>query len=96
MAGVDLRSWFGETLWPGFLPGLVAAPVWLALQRIVQPHSWLGVALCGLAGSAVFLCCLFGLALRDADRQDIGALVKRVRLRRMSLGRLRRGEAADT
>jgi O-antigen/teichoic acid export membrane protein len=92
MAGVDLRSWLRETLWPGFLPGLVAAPVWLVLQRVVQPHSWLGLALCGLAGAAVFLCCLFGLALRDADRQDISELVKRVHLRLMSRGRPREAD----
>jgi len=93
MAGVDWRTWFRETLWPGFLPGLVALPVWLMLQRLVQPRSWLSVASCVLVGSAVFLFCLFRFALQDRDRHDLGDLMKRVCLRLIPAGRRRRGEA---
>jgi O-antigen/teichoic acid export membrane protein len=94
MAGVDWRTWVRETLWPGFLPGLVAVPVWLVLQRLVEPRSWLGVVSCVLVGSAVFLFCVLRFALQDADRHDLGHLVERVCLRLVPPGRRRRGEAA--
>jgi len=81
IAGVDWRTWFRETLLPGFLPGLTAAPVWLILQAVIRPQSWLSVALCGVAGSAFFVFSLLRFSLQERDRQDLRSLMKSVRAR---------------
>lgn len=78
LAGVEVRTWFNETLKLGFLPGLVAVPIWLTLQAVIRPATWSGLALCALVGSAVFLYCLFRFSLHDRDRNDINSLVLRV------------------
>lgn len=93
MAGVDLRTWFRETLRPGFLPSLAAVPVWLLLQRLIEPRSWLSVGLCMLAGSGCFLFCLFRFSLQERDQRDLRGLMKRLRSRFLARGH-RRSEQA--
>jgi len=79
LAGVEPRTWFNETLRLGFLPSLVAVPVWLILQVVVRPDSWLSLGLCVLVGSGCFLFCLLRFALHARDRHDLDKVLARIR-----------------
>jgi len=78
MAGTSFREWLRETLWPGLVPGLVAAVVWIAAKSYIHPFSWLGVGACTAVGMVCYLVVLL-LCLREYDREQLWDLLGKAR-----------------
>jgi O-antigen/teichoic acid export membrane protein len=78
MAGVRPPEWLSETIWPGLLPGLVAAVAWIGLKFSVHPFSWLGVGACTAGGMLCYAVVLF-FCLQEYDREQLRHVLDRVR-----------------
>lgn len=74
LADVRLRQWIRQVLFPGVLPGLCALPVWIVLQVVCQPGTWLTLGACTVAGLAVYALVWLLFALRQDDRAQLHRL----------------------
>lgn len=79
LANIPCGIWVRETLWPGLLPGIVAAPVWAALGYLLPATSWTILFLNCVLGGLCYIAVLFRFSLRDADRWELGLVVSRVK-----------------
>jgi O-antigen/teichoic acid export membrane protein len=91
LADVRLEEWIRQTLVPGLAPGCVASVVWVSLDILVKPDSWIGLGLCTLGGVLCYAVVMFGYCLEPRDQQDLAEIL--VRLRRWA-GLPRRGRPA--
>ncbi len=78
LAGVRKSQWFHEAVWPGWLPGLVAAGIWTVLSIAVRPSTWVSLAICISCGSLSYIGILLAFGLRLEDRNDLRRLALRI------------------
>ncbi|MFH1371543.1 MAG: hypothetical protein ABII09_09705 [Planctomycetota bacterium] len=79
MVDVGFNKWFRETLWPGLLPGLIAAAIWIGLKSLNSPKSWLIVGAYISMGWLSYVLILFMFCLQPRDRDDIYMLIEKVK-----------------
>ena len=78
LADVSFGKWLRETIWPGLLPGLAAAAVWVILKIVVNPSSWLGLAGCVVFGLLCYVVVLLAFCLQPQDRHDLREVTLRI------------------
>ncbi len=78
LADVSLGRWLRETVWPGWLPGLAAATVWILLKITVRPSSWLSLAGCVILGLVCYVAVLLVFCLQKQDRKDLRKVMVRI------------------
>ncbi len=81
LTGTTWSEFTRRTLVPGFLPPLIALPVWYLLWRQLEPTTWPGLIACGAAGGAVFALVLFGFCLEEHERADLRKVFSRLKRR---------------
>jgi len=79
LARVRGGTWLRETIWPGFLPGLAGACVWLGLRICLHPRDWLMLGLCATGGAVCYLLVLATTCLRDDDRRDVAKILEKAK-----------------
>lgn len=79
LAAISLEEFVRRTLVPGLTPGCVASVVWVLLQILVRPDSWVGLGLCTLAGVPIYVVVLLAFCLEPQDRTDLLEIIRRVR-----------------
>ncbi len=79
LANVEFAAWVRQTLVPGLAPGCVAAVAWVALDIVAKPNSWIGLGLCTGLGILCYTAILLGFCLEPRDKQDLAAILTRVR-----------------
>ena len=78
LGGFSGRRWVRETVWPGMLPAICGGVVWLALQVVVRPDSWVALGLCAVAGGAAYLVALVVFALDAGEREELRGVLRRL------------------
>ncbi len=78
LADATFGRWLRETIWPGWLPGLVAAAVWILLKIMARPSTWLSLGGCIVCGLACYVVVLLTFCLQPQDRQDLQKVTGRV------------------
>jgi O-antigen/teichoic acid export membrane protein len=71
LADVSLGRWLRETVWPGWLPGLAAATVWILLKVMAKPSTWLSLSGCTACGLVCYIVILLLFCLQENDRNDL-------------------------
>lgn len=79
LADVKFHTWVRQTLVPGLTPGCVAAVVWVALDIIVAPDTWIELGLCTGLGILCYMGTLLALCLEPRDQEDLATIVARGR-----------------
>jgi Na+-driven multidrug efflux pump len=79
LVGVSSPTWLRETIWPGFLPALSGMIVWVGLERLLRPATWLMLGACTAIGMAVYVMVLLRFCLRGPDRDALAAIIGKVR-----------------
>lgn len=64
-------EWFGEVLWPGVVPSLCSAPVYLGVGALLGTDTLPGVFGALALGSVAYVTCLYVFAARQRDLEDI-------------------------
>jgi O-antigen/teichoic acid export membrane protein len=80
LAEVNLDTWIRKTLVPGLVPGCTAAVVWLSLNLLVKPDSWLELGWCTALGALCYAAVLLGVCLEPRDKQDLAMIFAKVRI----------------
>lgn len=75
------RDWFQEVIWPGVLPSLCSAPVFLLGAYLLGLGTVLQLLVVLALGAVVYVVCLYAFAARDRDREDIVRVVDVARSR---------------
>jgi len=65
------REWFLEVLWPGALPSLCAAPVYVVAGTLFNSYTPLGLLGALALGSITYVTCLYAFAALPQDSEDI-------------------------
>lgn len=79
LADVEFTAWVRQTLVPGLAPGCVAAVVWVALNILVEPDSWMGLGLCTALGILCYMGMLLAFCLEPRDKEDLATVFTRIR-----------------
>jgi O-antigen/teichoic acid export membrane protein len=79
ISGVSAGEWLRETVGPGILPALAGIAVWLPLEQIVSPSSWVALGGCVFAGVISYLTVLLVFCLRPHEREDLRRVWQTVR-----------------
>lgn len=66
-----------EVLRPGFLPALAGGVVWLGLNLISPPETWLSLITCSIMGGLVYIAVLLLGCLNESEKQDLGNILSR-------------------
>ncbi len=64
-------EWFGEVLWPGVIPSLCSAPVYVGVGALLGTDTLWGVSGALALGSVAYVTCLYVFAARQRDLEDI-------------------------
>jgi O-antigen/teichoic acid export membrane protein len=78
LADVSFGKWLRETIWPGLLPSIAGAGVWIILKIAVKPSSWLGLAGCVVFGLLCYVVVLL-FCLNPDDRNNLRKVLGRAR-----------------
>ncbi|HAU37775.1 MAG TPA: hypothetical protein DCX07_08675 [Phycisphaerales bacterium] len=79
MAGLTLRQWAVETVLPAALPALAGLAAWGILKFAVRPAGWLTLGACVAGGAVVYLGALLRFSLKEYERQDLSAVLAKIR-----------------
>ncbi len=74
LTGSTFRDWWRASVWPGFLPGLCAGPIWLGAHALFSVRGWSGLGAHVLAGALVYGLALLLFAASRAERADLARL----------------------
>lgn len=78
LADASFTRWFWETIFPGWLPGLAGAMVWILMRTVVVPSTWLELAGCVMAGLFCYIAVLLLFCLQEQDRKDLQKVTAKV------------------
>lgn len=79
LTGQPFAGFARRVLWPGFLPAVTAAPVWIALKLGTDIDSWTGLIAVGAAGSVVYAATLWTFALDRSERTELQRAIRNPR-----------------
>lgn len=72
---ITTGEWFGDVLWPGVLPALCAAPIYLGAGHILGTETIPALVGALALGCAAYVTCLYTFAARSQDRADLHRLL---------------------
>ena len=78
LAQISKRQFVIDVLVFGYLPAILASPIWITLKWTVMPDSWISLGLCAIAGGAVYLFTLIVFCLNSDDRSDLRAILRKL------------------
>lgn len=79
LAGVSGKTWFKEVILRGGFPGLSATIVWIGLQIMASPSSWVSLGACTFLGCALYAIVLLVFCLSDYERAQLSVLRAKVK-----------------
>lgn len=79
LTGARLLPWLRGAVWPGLIPALCAAPVWLGLQALFPATTWVRLGADVSAGLLAYALGMVLLAFGPADRRDAAAALGKVK-----------------
>ncbi len=80
LAEVKGWEWARRTLLPGLLPAVVGGVVWLALEKLVAPSTWVLLGLCTAGGWLAYVVAVT-VCLQSPDRADVRRAWARLKAR---------------
>ncbi|MHC5109445.1 MAG: lipopolysaccharide biosynthesis protein [Planctomycetota bacterium] len=72
-------DWLRGSVFPAIFPIVAGVAVWLTLQLLVSPDSWLALIGCVLAGAVAYLVVLVLFSFNEQERQDLNRILQSIR-----------------
>ena len=79
LSGTRFGPWVRNSIVPGLIPAVAAAPVWLALRFAIPPDDWFLFGVDVVLGAVVYVGVLLRFALRPQDRTELREAIAKLR-----------------